>query len=87
MEAAPRDAQQGAGGAGNRFNERDVSDYHTGEPLNKPSNRVGLRRNENGKVSMMSYLMQPMGTNRAKSGDRNASDVLSQTQQTEVRSR
>ena len=61
----PKDAQQGSAGAmGDRFNERIVDDYHSGEPINKPSARgqaLAFKRKEGGKISMIDYLMKPLG--------------------------
>ena len=62
---SPTDIQQGTGGAGNRFNERMIEDFFSGEPINKPSTRgkpFVYKRKEDGKISMITYLMQPMGS-------------------------
>ena len=41
-----------------------IDDFYSTEPINKPSSRgkpFAFKRKEDGKISMISYLMQPMG--------------------------
>lgn len=53
-----KDAQQGTGGPGNRFNEHDLNDFYSTQPINKAQTKPFVfKRREDGKVSMMSYLM------------------------------
>ena len=58
-----KEIKQGTGGAGNRFNEHDLNDFYSTEPINKAQTKPFVfKRREDGKVSMMTYLIQPMGS-------------------------